>query len=236
MCDQPDLIRRAVLGDAAQDVAVVPDAQLDLHGRDVGDVPRFLDLSDGHVAEANLFDEAITLQRGQRPHARGQRRPWIRCVQLIQGNPVGAECPQAGFARRAQMTGASVRNPAAVRARQAAFGRDDDAGWVAGPGRERTSDEPLVVTGLMLVPAVRVGRVEERDAGVERGMQDLDTAPLVSAALRRETHAPEANQRTRNGRWPHGSSARSQQSSGSLQARDSADGSRKNGVQMAARP
>src|SRR5262245_1911205 len=90
MRDQADLVRRAVFGDAAQHVLVVPDAELDLHGRDLANPPRLFDVSDGHVAESDVLDEALALERRERADARGQGRSRIDRVQLIESNPADA--------------------------------------------------------------------------------------------------------------------------------------------------
>ena len=50
------------------------------------------------------------------------------------------------------------------------------------------------MTDIILIPAVGIGRVEERDAGVERFKKHFDAARLVAVAFRRETHASEAYQ------------------------------------------
>ena len=47
---------------------------LDLHRRDIRYRPRLLDLTDGHVAQANRLDRPIALKGGQRAHAGGERR------------------------------------------------------------------------------------------------------------------------------------------------------------------
>ena len=52
----------AVTDDAAQDVSVLPEAQLDLHGVDANDLLRLLDLADGDVAQADPFDETVALE------------------------------------------------------------------------------------------------------------------------------------------------------------------------------
>ena len=89
--EQADPVVDAIPDDAAQHVGVVPWVQLHLHARDVDDRARLRDLSDGDVAEADLFDQPLPLQRAERAHARRQRRARIGRVQLIQGDPLDAE-------------------------------------------------------------------------------------------------------------------------------------------------
>ena len=45
------------------------------------------------------------------------------------------------------------------------------------------------MSDVALVEAVRIGGVEERDTGVERGMEDLDRAIVVSIGIGRQAHA-----------------------------------------------
>ena len=79
--------------------------------------------------------------------------------------------------------------PASLGPRQAALGRDDDARAIAVPAGERAGDQPLVVAGARVVQAVRVGGVEERDAGIERRVQDRDgRASSRSGSVDRRMH------------------------------------------------
>ena len=70
---QAQPVLEAVARNAAQKVLVMPQAQLDLNRFDLGDAPRFFDLSHGHVAEADGADAAVTLERGERTNA-GRKR------------------------------------------------------------------------------------------------------------------------------------------------------------------
>ena len=58
------------------------------------------------------------------------------------------------------MPGAAVGYPAAAGPHQAAFGGDGDGAGVAPPGLQRLRDEPLVVSRLAIIEAIRVGGVE----------------------------------------------------------------------------
>src|SRR6185503_3548962 len=93
------------------------------------------------------------------------------------------------------MHGAPVGGPTPLRPRQPALGGDEDARAVAAPRRTRARDQPLVMSGVALVPAVRVCGVEERDARVERSVKHFHRARLVSIALGRQAHAAEADHR-----------------------------------------
>ena len=120
------------------------------------------------------------LERGERAHARRERRPRVGRVKLIQMNAFDAERTQARFARGAQMARPSVGHPLALRSRQATLGGNDDAGAVAAPCAERARNESLVVADVGVVQAICVSRIEERDAAVERGMQHTDGASSSS--------------------------------------------------------
>ena len=95
---QRDAIGEAVLDDATEDAAVVPQAQLDLHRRDVGDATGFLNLPDGDIAEPDCLDQAAPRQRVQGADAGGQRDPRIRRVKLVERNPLEPQRPQARLA------------------------------------------------------------------------------------------------------------------------------------------
>jgi hypothetical protein len=93
------------------------------------------------------------------------------------------------------MTRAAVRDPVSLRAGQAAFRGDQDARAIAAPCRERAGDEPFVVTDIVCIAAVRVGGVEESDAGVKGGMQYLDRAGFVPIGRGGKAHAAHPDQR-----------------------------------------
>ena len=93
-------------------------------------------------------------------------------MELVEVDAVGPERAQRGLARGAQVPGLAVDLPRAARAGMAALRGDDDV--VAARPRERLGDQPLVVPDLLLAGAVGVGRVDERDPGVERGVDGAD--------------------------------------------------------------
>ena len=111
--EQPDAVREAIAGHTAEDMVVVPDAQLDLDGIDVGETPRLLDLPDGHVAETNPLNQPVSLQRSQPTDAGRERSARIRHVELIEVDAVDAE-------RRATL---AARVDQVFRDRQAPIGR-----------------------------------------------------------------------------------------------------------------
>ncbi len=158
---------RAQLDQAAAKARVVPRAQLHLHRRDGREVERLAQLAEGHVAQADLLDEAVALEGGQRAHAGGQRGARIRRVELVQEDALDAQRFPAGRAGGGEVARAAVRDPSSARAGEPALGGDAHARPLALPGGERPCDQPLVVPGLARVPAIRVGGVEQGDAGVQ---------------------------------------------------------------------
>ena len=51
-----------MIDDAAEKVAVVPEVQLDLHCGDVSNPPRFLELADRDVAEADAVNHSAAFE------------------------------------------------------------------------------------------------------------------------------------------------------------------------------
>ena len=117
-------LAQAVLDHAAQKTAVVPDAELDLHRGNLGDLPGLLDLRHVDVAQADLLDQSVASKAGQRADARRQRRSRIGRMELIELDALDAERPAARLARGNERSGASVFDPVALRTRQTAFRRD----------------------------------------------------------------------------------------------------------------
>jgi hypothetical protein len=193
--EQADAVLHAVGGNTAQEVMVVPDAQLDLDRIDLGKTPRLLDLSDRHVAETNLLNQAVSLQSGQRADAGRERNPRIRNVQLVEIDAVDAERHATPAARLDEMFRAAIRFPSAVRPPEAALGRNPDERSIAGPRRQGLRNQAFVVAALTIIPGVGIGRIEKRDARIEGGMQNADRDRLVTIALRRQPHASEADAR-----------------------------------------
>ena len=189
MREDRDVVRDAVSDHAAEDRVVTPHAELDLNGRDRRDGARLFDLADGDVAQADRLDEPVASQLLERPDARRQRRARIGRVQLIELDALDAERLAACPAGVGEVARAAVRNPQAARTRHAALGRHDDGPAVAGPRAQRLSNQPLVVPHLGRVAGVRVGRVEQTDSSIERGMDHRDGSPVVAIGRGRQAHA-----------------------------------------------
>jgi hypothetical protein len=190
-----DPLGHAALDDAVPEAGVLPGADLDLHPGDLDDGERLLELRQRDVAQADLPDLPLALERRQRPDAGGQRRSGIDGVELVDVDPRDAEGAQAGLAGRRQVAGTAVGDPPAGRPGQPALGGDADSRGVAAPGRERATDQPLVVANLRGVPTVGVGSVQERDARVERRLEDGQGPLLVALGLGRKAHAAHRQRR-----------------------------------------
>jgi hypothetical protein len=91
------------------------------------------------------------------------------------------------------MRGTAIGIPSATGADDAAFGRHYDLRPVPRPGRESTRDESLVVTYVAIIEAVGVRGVDQSGAGVEGGLDDLDTLGLGGTSLNREMHSAETH-------------------------------------------
>ena len=93
-----------------------------------------------------------------------------------------------------QVRRGAVDGPRAVAGAQvAALGGDQHAGGVAAPARQRLRDQRLVVPDLVGVQVVGVGRVDQGDAGVERGVDGPDRAAAVGPPLDGHRHAAESD-------------------------------------------
>ncbi len=191
VCEETQAVGFAIRHDAAEQMAIVPETQLDLYRVDLDDPPRFFDLRHGDIAEADPLDQPLSLQRGKRADAGRKRHSGIGNVQLIELDACDSQRTATRFAGSGQMLGAAVRHPPPVRARQAALCRDDDLGTIARPCRQGASDQPLVMAALAVVQTVGVSGIEECDARVQRGVQHFNRSVLVARALGREAHAPE---------------------------------------------
>jgi len=172
MREDRDVVREAILDHAAEDRVVAPHAELDLDGRDRRDGARLLDLPDVDVAQANRLDEPVAPQCLERTGARRQRRARIGRVQLIEVDAIDAERPPARLARGDEMARTAIGDPASLRTSQTALGGDTDARAIAVPAAEGARNQPLVVSGVVRIEAVRIGGVEERHAGIQCRVKD----------------------------------------------------------------
>ena len=115
----------------------------------------------------------------------------IGAVELVEVDAVGLQGAQRRLARRAQVLRAPVGRPVLLAvARQAALGGDDD---VVAAALEGLGDQALAVADVAVVARVRVGGVDEADAGVERGVDGADRALLVGTPVERHGHLAQAD-------------------------------------------
>jgi hypothetical protein len=99
----------------------------------------------------------------------------IRTVRQVQVDPVGTQAPQARVDLLADVPGrqAAVLRPRPDRT--AHLGRHDD------PVPDAPAAHPPAEPGLRAAAAVGVGRVEQRDPGGERAVENGERGPLVVA-------------------------------------------------------
>jgi hypothetical protein len=115
-------------------------------------------------------------------------------VELVEADGVDAEPLERALDGLAQVGGGAVDGPRAVTGTQvAALGRDQHAGGVAAPARQRLGDQRLVVADLVGVQVVGVGRIDQGHAGVERGVDRPDRAVGVGPSLDGHRHAAESD-------------------------------------------
>ena len=116
----------------------------------------------------------------------------VGAVELVEADGVDAEPLERRLDGLLEVRRVAVDGPRAVAGPPvSALGGDQHAGGVAAPGGQRLRDQRLVVADLVGVDVVGVGRVDQGDAGVERGDDGVDRAAAVGPALDRHRHAAE---------------------------------------------
>src|SRR4029453_2271607 len=155
-----------VLGPAVPEVLVVERGQAHLHRRDLGHPASRLDLSDGDVTESDAANQSVVLQRRERADAGLEWRLRIDGVELIEVYCVDAECPTTRLACCAECLCLCVGDPLSAGPEQATLRGDFDFGSVTCPRPKRLGDQALVVAGLRVVVAVRIGGGGQGRAGV----------------------------------------------------------------------
>ena len=98
------------------------------------------------------------------------------------------ESLQRAFAGGAQVLGSTVVLPAATGTRDAPFRCNGHLLPLAAPAPKGRRDQALVVTEVRLIQTVDVGRIDESDARVERGVDDANALVFGRAVLNREVH------------------------------------------------
>ena len=99
----------------------------------------------------------------------------------------------AAFACCGEVSGSPVWLPAAAGPGQPSLGRNGQPRAIAWPAGEGARDKALVVADIGFAEAIRVRRIEQRDAALERGAQHTHRAVVISIGLGREAHAADGN-------------------------------------------
>ena len=154
-----------------------------LHGRDRRDRLCLADLGDAHVRKPDPPDLPLLPQALELSDTLRQRNLGIRRVELVQRQPLDPQGPERPLGGGAQVRRTAVLIPCAAVAHDAALGGDRHRTAVTAPARERLGDQALVVADLGLVEAVGVGGIDQRDARVERGVNDADGLRLGRPAI-----------------------------------------------------
>jgi len=168
------------LAAAREDVAtgVAPQERvLVLERGDVGGARRLVELLDVEVRDADRAHLSLAHELGHRPDRLGDRRDAVGPVVVEEVDAVGAKALKRRFEPAADGVPSAARIVAELRG-------EDDA--VAAP-LEQLAEEALAVA-----VAVDVGRVEEVDAGVEGGVDDLPRPREVDAAAEVVAAEPDA--------------------------------------------
>ncbi len=153
------------------------------------------EIVDAGVADADGAGLALGLQRQQRRHGLGDRRGRVLPMGDEDVDMVGAEPPQA------RLQFGADRSRAEVAVDRLAVLLDEGAALVGVPDQPAFGDQHHLVAppgdgaaDHLLGPAEPVGRrrVDQRDAGVERGADRLDRCGIVAAAPHPAAHRPGA--------------------------------------------
>src|SRR6185503_4683633 len=193
VAEEPDAARRTVVDDAFANRLPEKGVEAVLHGGDGRDLFTALDLVDGDVGQADRADLSGLLEIGHGTEALFERHVGIHRVELVECDLLDAERLERTVAGLAQLLRTRVSLPAPRRSYQSAFGRDQDTLPVAAPFTQRPGDEPFVVSHVILIETVNVGGIDQRLAGGEGGVNDLDADIFRRAAVEREVHAAVAD-------------------------------------------
>ena len=139
-------------------------------------------------AQPDVADLALILKALHRADALVERYVRVGRMQLVEIERLDPQRLQACHAGLTDVPRRPVGLPLALRADQPRLGRDDNPAAISRVAIECLADETLVVTRLLLVEAVRVRRVDQRDALIPRGVQDANRVRRVGASLRRQAH------------------------------------------------
>ena len=124
-------------------------------------------------------------------------------MQLIEIDAIDTDRAPARLARGDEIARTAIGDPASLRTSQTALGGDTDARAIAVPAAEGARNQPLVVSGVVRIEAVRIGGVEERHAGIQCRVKDAHGSRVVAVRRGRQPHTAHANHATGRQRWPH---------------------------------
>jgi transcriptional regulator with XRE-family HTH domain len=144
------------------------------------------DVVDPRLRQADVTNLALGDELRYRTHGVFDRSPWVDPVLVIQIDVVGIETPQRSFEGGANVVRAAVdvpRSAAGVRDQPKLCGQHD----LVTPSLECAADQLFVGKR-----AVDLGRVDERDAQVDRPVDGADGFGLVGIR-RQHSHTAKAN-------------------------------------------
>jgi hypothetical protein len=146
------------------------------------------------VGDAREADLARVEQIADRPDRLLVGDARVRPVELVEPDGLDAEPLQRRVAGLLQVLRRAVQRPRAVaRTQVTALRRDQHVRGVAAVLGHRAGDQGLVVTDLVGVPVIGVRGVDQRDAGLQRGVDGRDRTLLVGAPLDGHRHTAQTD-------------------------------------------
>ena len=146
----------------------------------------FYELRTGEIGASDVANLPLLDKVVERTQRLLDRRRRIGTMELIEVDPIRLQAAQARFHRRHDVAARRALEGALVIHRHPELGGEDD---LLSPGPENLAEQRL----RSAAPAVGVGRVEQRDAEVERFVDD--GAGLFQIAADAEIIAPEPDRR-----------------------------------------
>ena len=122
------------------------------------------------VGETDPAGQPLALDPRECAHARRQRDAGVRSVEEEHVEWVPTRCLETRLTGAEQRAGPAVGSPDRPVANETTLRHHHDTRRVALPRRQRVRDQALVVTRVRIVEPVGACGVEQRHAGVERGM------------------------------------------------------------------
>ncbi len=163
------------------------------------DVARDVDLLDRRVRDPGQQDRPLVEELRECADAVRVRHGRVGSVVVVQ--PDRAAEPLGGGVSRLEQVGrrAVLRPRPVARPEVASLGGDEHVGSARSVLAQRLRDQPLVVADLVHQQVVRVSRVDERHARLERRVDRGDRLGLVGSSFDRHRHAAETDGADRTG-------------------------------------